>query len=250
MVLSERQKRALIAKGLGSISSDERKLIDFYELLWYTRHQVPSVEDCAKYLKFSQSKINFFLTRRPVQKALDQRGIPWAQHTQIELTSTQIACAITVMNFADTRSMDEKLDALGVNPNQYYAWLRDPTFKNFVDNLADTNLKNIRPTAVAEYTKAIQRGEWNAVKHFLDVTGELQSDMPQSEHLIRMLIEIIQRHVKDPEVILAIAKDMKLVTANRTLEVAAGVTSPASDVIDSEFISEEETRENLKVLGY
>ena len=228
------------------LTTPEKDLINFYELQWMLRHNVPTIEEVAQHLKLSQVTVNYYFKRRQVIKALDERGIPWRQHTQDELTATQVAAAVTMMNFTDTRSNNEKLDQLGINPSQYYAWLNDPQFKNLIDNLADQNLRNIRPTAIGEFTKKINEGDWNAVKYWLETTGELQStNVPQSEQLLKMIIEIIQKHVKDPDTIVAIAQDIKLASANRTLEV---VTSPPA--ITGEVVEEDlELAEARKKLG-
>jgi succinate dehydrogenase flavin-adding protein (antitoxin of CptAB toxin-antitoxin module) len=220
MAVSNRQFYAI----KNTLTKKEKELISFYELQWHLRHNVPTIEEVAGYLKLAQVTINYYLQRRPVIKALEQRGIPFRQHTQDELTATQVATAITIMNFADVRSNEEKLDQLGIASATYYAWLNDPQFKNLIDNLADQNLRNIRPAAIGEFTKLINKGDWQAIKFYLETTGELQNnDAPQSEQLLKMIIEIIQRHVKDPETIIAIAQDIKLAAANRTLEV---VTQP------------------------
>lgn len=226
-----------------ALTRKEHQLIGYYELQWHTNNRVPTVEQVAKFLNQSHVTVNYYLQRAPVVKALDDRGIPWRQHTQTELTATQVAVAVTMMNFADTRPNREKLDQLGITDTQYYAWLLDPQFKNLIEQLANQNLAHIRPTAIGEFTKKINQGDWNAIKYWLDTTGELrQNDAPQSEQLIKMIVEIVQKHVKDPETIIAIAQDIKLASANRTLEV---VTSPpmltgevvnVSDEVDEDLI--------------
>ncbi len=203
-----------------ALTASEKKLINFYELQWFLRSRVPTIEEVATHLGLKQVTINYYLQRKLVIKALEDRGIPWKQHSQDELTATQVAAAVTVMNMVDDRPIPDKLDQLGISPSQYYAWLNDPQFKTLVNNLADQNLGNIRPAAIAEFTKKINHGDWNAIKYWLETTGELtSSEQPQSEQLLRMIVEIIQKHVKDPEIIIAIAQDIKLAAANRTLEV-------------------------------
>lgn len=229
-----------------SLRPFEKALIDFYELQWHLKHTVPSVEEVTEYLRKSrpnirQTTINYALTRRPVIKALDQRGIPFRQHTQTELTDQQKAAALTIMNMMDARPIAQKLDELGILPATYYAWLNDPVFKNFLDAKAEQNKINIKPMAVAELTKKINAGDWNALKFWLEATGELNNnDMPQSEVLLRMIIEIIQRHVKDGAIIMAIAEDMMKVTMNRTMPAAA---------IAGEIVEDDEVMEARKQLG-
>jgi hypothetical protein len=228
-----------------SLTAKEKQMINYYDTMWHLRHQVPTTEQVANYVGLTHVTVNYYLHRRPVIKALEQRGIPWQQHSQEELTPTQVATAITMSNFADTRSNPEKLDQLGVNPTQYYAWLNDPAFKNMVENLAEQNLKNIKPTAIGELTKKINAGDWNAVKYYLDTTGAIRNNEgPPSEELIKMFVEIIQRHVKDPEVIMAIAADIKLASLNRTLEVV-----DQTPQIAGEIVSREEFEAAKKTLG-
>ncbi len=239
MVYTDRRTYYAIKNAL---TKKERDLINYYELQWHLRHHVPTIEEVSKYLKLSQVTVNYYLQRQPVIKGLDNRGIPWRQHSQEELTATQVAAAVTVMNFTDVRSNKDKLDQLGINESQYYAWLNDPQFKNLIDNLADQNLKNIRPTAITEFTKLINKGDWQAIRYYLDVTGSVQNnDAPQSEVLLGMIIEIIQKHVKDQDVMIAIAQDMKAAYNNRTLEVVN--PQPA---IESSFVENDPELELAK----
>lgn len=213
------------------LTTHEKKIIKYYELQWAMRHHVPTVTEIASYLQLGEITVNYSLNRRPVIKALKDRGIPFQQHTQSELTTQQVATAIVMMNFNDVRSNPEKLDQLGINPNQYNAWLSDPQFKNLIDSLVDQNLTNIKPVAITELTKKINSGDMQAIKFYIETTGAFQSqEQPQSANLIMMLIEIIQKHVKDPEVINAIAQDIKLASGNRTLEAAPQITGSIIDV--------------------
>lgn len=214
-----------------ALSKTEKEIIAYYELCWFVRQgYVPTADEVIEYINnkckkegirftLKHTALNYYMQRAPVIKALERRGINFRQHTQEELTPTQVAAAVTVCNFADERSTKEKLDSMGLNETQYYAWLNDPAFKNAVAELADRNLKNIRPVAIIELTKKINAGDWQATKFYLETTGAVNNnDTPQSEQHIKMLIEIIQEEVKDPVVMGRIAQRIKLAAQNKTLE--------------------------------
>lgn len=228
------------------LSWTEEKIVDFYETSWFMRHKIPTVQETVDYLnkyheklghtegKTKQPKrvrytaINYHLQRGPVIKALEKRGIPYLQHTQEELTPEQKAAALTVCNFADERSTAQKLDQLGISSVQYYAWLRDPNFNNFVQELTEQNAKHIKPAAINELAKKVNAGEWGAVKFYLETTGALlQDDSLKSEQLLTFLIEILQEEIKDPAILTRIAQRIKLAAQNRTLEV---VSEPSREI--------------------
>lgn len=229
----------------------EKALINYYELCWFTKNSVPTVEEVFEFLRKKRSNLRFtsvqyYLNRAPVRKALKDRGIPFEQHTRDELTGQQQAAALTVMNFADGRSVAEKLDQIGVLPATYYAWLNDPQFKNLVDSLSEQNLNNIKPTVVAEFTKLINKGDWQALKYYMDNTGTLTNgQVAPNEQLLRMIIEIIQKHIKDPNTMMAIATDLMHVTQVRP--AIEGYAVPANEEL--EFDSPE-VLEASKQLGY
>lgn len=231
-----------------ALTTTEKELISFYELQWFLRHNVPTVEEVVKYLnqkhekegkhsRVKQISVNYYLQRGPVIRALDARGIPFRQHSQTELTAEQRAAAVTISNFADTRTIADKLEQLGILPATYYAWLKDPQFSSLVQSLANENLEHIDPVAKIEFSKKVQQGDWNAIKYYLDATGAVGSnDVPQSEQLLKAIVEIIQKHVKDADTILAIAQDIKLASANRTLEFVTERPAITGEIVDEEAL--------------
>lgn len=194
------------------LGQKERKFIEYCERFYFLENYgFPTPEQAAVALQYSVTEIQFFLQNQTVQRALDKRGLPWqtagAQGT--ELTPTQVAAAITVCNFADSRSEQVKLSELGVLPQQYYGWLNDPTFFKYVNDLANRNLKNVRPAAMTEFAKLVRSGDLNALKYYFEVTGEFkQQEVLNVQVVIQRLIESVQRWVKDPELLAAIANDM------------------------------------------
>jgi hypothetical protein len=199
----------------------------------------PSPEQAAKDLRYSVSEINVFLQNRNVIAALDRRGLPYitaGAQTNGELTSIQHAAALTVANFADERPIAQKLDELGVNPTQYYAWLDNPKFQKFVSDRADKNLKNVRPEAITEFAKLVRKGDFNALKYYFEATGEFRSqDTPDVSKLLQLVIEIIVKHVKDPAVLSRIGADL--------LAAAPGVSNTI--IVDGETLIEDSIIEEI-----
>jgi Helix-turn-helix of insertion element transposase len=238
MAYSSQQKYAIAHN---TLSPAEKELIKIYEIQWMLGNTVPTIEEVyefvrKKYPRTRLTSINYYLNRAPVQAALNKRGIPYLQHTQEDLTATQIAVANVMMNFTDTRSNYDKLDSMGVNLTQYDAWLKDPQFNALIKALADQNLKNVDPVAVTELTKKISGGEWPAIKFYLETTGRLiNQNAPQAEVMLMKFVEVIQMHVKDPKIIMAIAKDLKLVAANKTLEAVVPRQITITGEVDEEL---------------
>lgn len=191
----------------------ERNFIDYCEKLFFSnQNKFPSVKEASVYLGYSETEIQYFLENQTVIDALEGRGIAW-KHGKKDLTPTQVAAAILVMNFADPRPMEQKLKEIGVTGQQYMGWLQSANFREYISSLASRNLDNIRPTVIANFTRAIERGDWRAIKFYLEVTGEFatQSNTLSVEvvkALVQKMVEIIQTHVTDTSVLNAISKDM------------------------------------------
>lgn len=171
---------------------------------------MPTPEQAALALNYSVTEINYFLSNLEFREACERRGLPWkAIGSSSELTTTQIATGITLANFADTRSISEKLDQLGVSESQYFAWLQNAEYQQFVRKLADQSLENIHPEAILSFQKLIRAGDFNAIKYYFEITGVANSqDVTNLKIVIQNLIESVQRHVKDPVLLAKISQDI------------------------------------------
>jgi hypothetical protein len=185
----------------------EKNFISYCERFYFLEDRgFPTPEQAALALSYSVSEIHFFLQNRTVQEALESRGLNWhvAEKQSKNLSPTQVACAITVMNFADIRSNERKLSDLGVLPQQWQAWLNDPIFKSYLNSVADRNLENIRPEAITEFIKLVRQGDFQALKYYFEVTGEFSQNNQQILNLqvvIQRIIEAVQEEVKDAAIL-------------------------------------------------
>jgi hypothetical protein len=190
----------------------DMNFVEFTRQFYMTHHSgLPTIDEAAQALGYPTTELNYMLLNKNVQEAFEIRGIPW-QHfngNRNGLTSTQVAAATVIMNFSDVRPTAEKLDQLGLTPAQWQAWLQNPEFKAYVNNLASDNINNVRPEAVTQYTQHISKGNLKAIQHYFEVTGEFGDQTSVNiQALLQMVVESIQKHVKDPLILASISADL------------------------------------------
>lgn len=171
--------------------------------------------------------INTYLKHPTFRLALANRGIstPHSLNTGGEgesqyeppknFTREQMAAITTVINFEDKRSRTTKLRELGITPAQWQGWMRDETFKTYLQDVSTSALTDNLYVANEGLLKAADRGDINAIKLYLELTGRHTADAPAMANLrvmLSRLIESVQRHV-DPETMRLIARDFETIQA-------------------------------------
>jgi hypothetical protein len=159
---------------------------------------------------------------------LQNRGI---SHQRKYFTEKQVAAISLITNIYDPRPNNAKLAAIGVTPEEYNGWMSNPDFKQELTNRADEILDNVYPDAQAALAKRVRSGDVPALKFYYEITGRAAS--PETVNLkmtVVRLIEAIQKHVKDPELLAAIAQEIQGVApvANETIPELPSVPSPIS----------------------
>lgn len=208
------------------------KTVPWIESFWHAHKRFPSDSELLTQFNFggvaagaAGGKAELDLLQRlkltkEFRAALKVRGIEgWnpldssgAQLDASALTPEQIATISVLANIADTRPMNVKLVALGVTPEQLNGWMSDPTFNRSLAARADETLGNIYPEAVNSLNRRVKQGNTTALKFYFELTGRAQT--PEQINLrlaMQHLIESVQKHVKDPDVLQAIARDFQAV---------------------------------------
>lgn len=145
---------------------------------------------------------------RLYRNALRSRGIISEPNL---LLPEQIATISVLTNFADGRSQDAKLASLGVSVEQYNGWLNQAEFRRRLEASADEVMTKIYPTAMDSFAKQIKAGNMRAIEKYFEMTGRAQTpEMVNMQKVARAMIEAVQRHVKDPELLKTIAADIDL----------------------------------------
>src|SRR5690606_26030620 len=101
---------------------------------------------------------------------------------------------------------------------EYNGWMNDPTFKNAITARADDVLNNVGVDANLGLAKLIQDNDFRAIKFYFEITGKAASpEAINVKQTMQILIEAVQKHVKDPSVLQAIAEEVNTVRAIQSL---------------------------------
>lgn len=142
------------------------------------------------------------------------------------LSAEQLAAANLLLDFSDHRSQAAKLRSLGIPTTKYQNWLRIPAFQEYITYRAEYLLNNSTHEAHTALLKNVQRGNQKAIEFLYEITGRYSRTSQSTQDLALLmvrLVEVIQRHVKDPETIRAIAYEFNeiLPQDNSTKELSA-----------------------------
>ena len=150
------------------------------------------------------------------------------------LTEQQLTVANVMLDVLDKRGRLKKLTELGVSTAEYNSWLRDPVYRKYCLERSEAILEEAQPVAHLSLVDRVTQGDLTAIKYLNSMTGRYREKasagvevnvnnvMANSDMLIRV-VEVIQKHVKDPELLEAIGTDLlQIATPTRSQNVIEG----------------------------
>lgn len=145
-------------------------------------------------------------------RGLFNRGITPPGNVSGQLDDVQMAAILRVADHNDRRSIPAKLKSIGVTTQTWQGWMRDKNFKDFLHNLTSRNFDDALHTAQQGLLASVERGDVNAIKYWHELTGRAVSPEVQNVRvLIGQLVQILQMHIKDEALLMAIGKDIERV---------------------------------------
>lgn len=235
---------------VAKITAPEWDFVCFVDQFWRENNCFPSQEEIEEGLVISQTEIAFHFESEAVLKHITARGIDPTQTKDPNttkakskrrgqlgrLTDIQLATASLVLNPSDRRSLKEKLDALGVSPATYNGWKKNKVFMDYLSKQGEQLFGENMPEVHNALTTRATQGDIRATKLLYEVTGRWRGVQQDNQGDVKMLlialIEILQKHVKDPVVLQAIAADIQLAQisvqagANQINQQQVGTTDP------------------------
>lgn len=183
------------------------KAMPWFETFWHNRGRYPANDEILGHFKFTIQEVELLNASPFWRKCCERRGIRLPE--QHSLSVEQVAAISLITNFSDRRSIPAKCAALNITEEQLNGWYADPEFKRELATRTDAVLDNAFPEVQASLIKQIQKGNFPAIKFYYEITGRAQT--PEQINLKLALIKIqeaVQKHVKDPEVLQAIAAEL------------------------------------------
>lgn len=218
-------------------------MVDFIEAYLHKNGRPPKVTELQKYCKLHLEHLYTLLNNphSPLSVRLERRGLPTPVSPEIDgvntdtgyenwLTPQQVAAINCIIDFRDIRTVDKKLEEIGISTSKYRGWLNDPQFKAYLVSRAEASIQGFIPEMHGKVIELAQDGDMKAIKLFYELAGRVDrapkaaavtvNNFNQNETFTK-LVEAVQRHVKDKAVLAAIAREFDQLTGG----MAAGTAS-------------------------
>lgn len=188
------------------------KVVSAYDALFRAGGMRPDVRDVQRVLpKVSNKTISAVLLTSEFADAMELRGVGFAAENGL---SPQQAAVLNVLeNFSDGRSVTAKLRDAGVSRTQFNGWMKDPLFRDLYEKRIESHLKDAHLGALSTLISASENGDTRAAEKVLEINGRYSpqnAELQNARAVIQAMVESIQRHVKDDDVVEKIIADVSL----------------------------------------
>lgn len=191
----------------------EQRIVSYCEYNWFSGGKLPTPEELREKFSLTPRKLNEILTDEKVVKSFEARGIPAVAGR--DLTPEQITAIQVMLDPLDGRSYKKRLMDMGLTTKIWDGWKQNKSFKEYYAKRAEQLLGDAIPEAHAALIDRVQSGDIGALKFYYEITGRYtgNSEALDVRSIINRIFEIIATHVQDSEQLMAIAHDLKLLTA-------------------------------------
>lgn len=189
-----------------TLSSNQVKIINLCDQLYWSRGTFPSVEKLALDLRLTKETIEKHLKSDEVQRALAARGIDFSfgaveyQDASRLLTTDQILVANSLLNTADKRSVRQKLEERGVSTQEFSKWRNQKAFQEYMRSRARNAFGATEADAYLALSALVENQDLGAIKLFLEMQG-IYTPSSKVTHevnvnvIVTTVIEVLQKHL-------------------------------------------------------
>lgn len=192
------------------LSRIDLDVIHFIERFHASMGETPTDQQIADRYELPKDFLKGFRSNSLVLKSLATRGIIYPAPKD-RFTPEQMHAAATMMDYTDRRSDEKKLRDLGISTRQWSAWIQDNQFAQYLSSRSELMLQNSMHEAHKGLVKGVRNGNVASIRTMYEITGRHDPNKEAEvnvQQLLHGFIEVIQRFVKDPITLHAIATEM------------------------------------------
>jgi hypothetical protein len=214
------------------LSPVARELVLFIERFHSLTGVAPERVGMTDYLvsighKVSATELTNILKDPLFKRSMDVRGIIMDSQyvANKKLTQRQMTAAAMMSSVVDRRSEGKRLSDLGISTTEWSTWMLDETFVRYYEGRVEKMLANSVSAAHLGLMRGVNNGNVQAIKLLYEITNRYnpaQEDQVNVRVLLNRVIEVIQKHVKDPEILTNMARELTQVVAIEAPAVVQG----------------------------
>lgn len=179
---------------------------------WRQNGKLPTAIDLNKLHPGIATKVySGLMLSDEFKQALAYRGIEWVEEAGLSLEQQSVI--LMLQDFTDRRSIGVKLKEIGVPMARYQAWLRQPLFREAVNENAEMAIREAVAPALTALAGKAAAGEDRAIEKVLEISGRWNPNAQSVEdarQVVMSLVEAIIKYVKDEDVKRAIMSEVSL----------------------------------------
>lgn len=210
----------------------EREVVLFIEKYHAVGGVAPSDNDIIEYVNnftdsdeiLTEDGLSTLKNDFLFQESMRVRGIIVDQGSvNKNLTPRQMAAVSVMLNLIDKRSDEKKLRDIGVTTEEWATWSLNDKFAAYVNGRTEKMVMNTTGEAHLGMLKAMRAGNLQAIQLHHKLTGRYDPDADAAVNvrvILGRVLEVIQKHVKDPNTLQALGTDLMQVGIEANSPVA------------------------------
>jgi hypothetical protein len=220
----------------------QREAVLFIERQHSTTGAVPPDNDIIEYLKFLKFPVNSehidnLKDNKLFQASMQSRGIVVNTNEDGQLmdvktlTQRQMAAAAIMLNLTDRRSDEKKLRDIGVSTEEFSTWMQNAQFVEYMRQRSEQLIASSVHEAHMGLLRGVRQGNTASIKLYYELTGRYNPNEENQVNvrlLIGRVLEAIQKHVKSPDTLNALAIDLSQLAIEAGSPVANHSIVPSS----------------------
>lgn len=199
-----------------ALTVKDHKFLSYLEQRYLESGSIPTKDVCVSSGYTDSGHYNKCLKSQDFRHAMLTRGMSlrgFSETPELDgiLSEEQLIAANVMLDLRDNRSQSKKLRELGVSTAKWEGWLRDPAFQNYLRTRSEALLPDNLHESHLALLDRVRSGDMVAIKYYNEITGRYVpngNDKADVNAVLMMVMEVLQRRVKDPELVTAICDDL------------------------------------------